>query len=368
MSSQTPESAFTFLSHGASIQEFKVAGHNIVLGFPEAKFYRTHNAPYFGETIGRTTNRVKDARIDDLNGKSYKLYANDGPNCLHGGKEGWGKREWDGPKKVMRGEREGMLFTYLSKDGDEGYPGTVETRIWYTVSRGEKGEAVLDVEYEVEFVGAEGEEVEETVVGVTNHRYKSSPCFFRLFIYAWIANRIHSYFTLNPSAPTMAGTRVTLGTNQYLVLDSNSIPTGEITAHPSAPAPNNTFTLGETSPSFDDCMVLDPPSQTSISIPLDTRPQPLRHLVTLSHPDTGLYLEIESTEPGFQFYTGEHIEVPELETSDGNKLPAKGPRAGIAVEPSRHVDAQRKEWRGQCLLKKGEVWGARSRYKAWKSE
>lgn len=70
--------------------------------------------------------------------------------------------------------------------------------------------------------------------------------------------------------------------------------------------------------------------------------------------------------------------MPELEQSDGGdgvgkdgekereKIPAKGPRAGIAVEPSRYVDAQRREWRGQCLLKKGEVWGAKSRYRAWK--
>ena len=86
----------------------------------------------------------------------------------------------------------------------------------------------------------------------------------------------------------------------------------------------------------------------------------------MSHHATKLNLEILSTEPAFQFYTGEHIEVPELESSSGEKIPAKGPRAGIAVEPSRYVDAQRQEWRGQCLLKRGEVWGAKSQYRAWK--
>ena len=103
------------------------------------------------------------------------------------------------------------------------------------------------------------------------------------------------------------------------------------------------------------------------SIPKDTRTQPLRRLVTLSHPDTDLHLEVLSTEPAFQFYTGEHIDVPALESSTGEEIPARGPRAGIAVEPSRYVDAQRKEWRGQCLLKQGEVWGARSQYRAWKT-
>ena len=58
--------------------------------------------------------------------------------------------------------------------------------------------------------------------------------------------------------------------------------------------------------------------------------------------------------------------MPELEDSEGEKIPAKGPRAGIAVEPSRYVDAQRSEWRGQCLIKDGGVWGAKSRYVAWK--
>ena len=167
--SDAGESAFTFLPQGALIQEFKVAGVNIVQGFPEAKFYKTHNAPYFGETIGRTTNRIKDAKIENLNGRTYALAANDPPNSLHGGKEGWGKKDFEGPKPVYRNGREGVEFRYLSKDGEEGYPGTVECRVWYTAGM-EDGKTVLDAEWEVEFVG---DECEETVVGVTNHRYDS---------------------------------------------------------------------------------------------------------------------------------------------------------------------------------------------------
>ena len=172
----------------------------------------------------------------------------------------------------------------------------------------------------------------------------------------------YSYFNLNPTSPTIDGHAITLATDQYLSLDSHSIPTGEITTHASAPKSKTTFVLGPHVPAFDDCFVLDPPN----IIPSDTRDLPLRTLVRMSHPATGLHLEISSTEPAFQFYTGEHIDVPELETGAGEKIPAKGPRAGIAVEPSRYVDAQRSEWRSQCLLKKGEVWGAKSRYRAWK--
>lgn len=163
---QSSDSAFTFLSQGAIIQEFLVADENIVLGFPSAELYKSHNAPYFGETIGRTTNRVKNARLN-LNGKTYQLEANDGPNCLHGGARGWGKQDFEGPTPVNRHGREGVKFTYLSKDGDGGYPGTVLCTVWYVAGM-EDGKTVLDVEYQVEFVG---DECGETVVGVTNHRY-----------------------------------------------------------------------------------------------------------------------------------------------------------------------------------------------------
>lgn len=103
------------------------------------------------------------------------------------------------------------------------------------------------------------------------------------------------------------------------------------------------------------------------SIPLDTRPLPMKLLTTLYHPDTGLHLEIESTEPAFQFYTGRFVNVPECETRDGQKVAARGKRSGLCVEPSRYVDCVgREEWRGMCKLKKGEVWGSRSLYRAWK--
>ena len=183
----------------------------------------------------------------------------------------------------------------------------------------------------------------------------------------------HSYFTVNPDAPTIANTRVSLGTNHYQELDSNQIPTGKIIKHPAVPSPDTNFTLTSTQPSFDDCFVLPSTTDSSdfssvaASVPLDTRPLPLRRLCSLSHPDTGLNLEISSTEPAFQFYTGEGIEVDELENADGTKVPPMGARKGIAIEPSRFVDcAGREEWRGMCLMKKGDIWGARSVYRAWK--
>lgn len=172
----------------------------------------------------------------------------------------------------------------------------------------------------------------------------------------------NSYFHLNPNSPTIEGTIVTLGTNTYLPLDPTGIPTGSIEPYPSI-KPNNPFTLGASEPDLDDCFLMNAhPS----SIPLDTRPLPLRTLATLYDPSTSLHLQVQSTEPAFQFYTGKYIDVPELTTEDGQKVAGRGPRSGLCVEPSRYVNcAGREEWKGMCLLRRGEVWGARSVYVAW---
>jgi aldose 1-epimerase len=169
---------FEFLPLGAIIQSVIIGKTNIVQGFPTAALYEAHNSPFFGETIGRVANRIKNAKIDSLNGKSYNLAANNGLNALHGGFKGWGKRVWTGPVPVgvrtidgidrLEGG-ESVKFTLRSEDGDEGYPGTVETSVVYTggtqIVEGKEAR-VLGIEYEVRLVG---DEVEETAVNVTNH-------------------------------------------------------------------------------------------------------------------------------------------------------------------------------------------------------
>lgn len=85
MSSTTDFAPIQLLPLGAIIQSFVVNGTNIVQGFPTSDLYKSHNSPFFGETIGRVANRIKDGKIDHLNGKSYTLARNDEPNTLHGG-------------------------------------------------------------------------------------------------------------------------------------------------------------------------------------------------------------------------------------------------------------------------------------------
>ncbi|KAI0892348.1 aldose 1-epimerase [Annulohypoxylon nitens] len=336
----------SFLPLGAIIQSFKVGGIDIVQGFPTQELYASHNSPHFGATIGRVANRISDAKIDSLNGgQSYSFVANNGPNTLHGGNVGWGKRVWKGPNPVglrqipgVEGLQGGetVEFTLTSEDGDEGFPGEVLVKVFYTTGKvieNGKEVIVLGQEYDAELVGG----AEETVVNITNH----------------------SYFNLS-GGPTIEGTVVQLATNSYLPLSEWGIPTAGPTVY-SKVETTTPFTLGPNGPDFDDCFIVDP-SKSPSSVPIDTRALPLTKLVSAQHPESKIHLDVLSTEPAFQFYTGKWIEVPAV-----GGAPARGPRSGFCVEPSRFVNAINVEdWRSQMLLKKGEKYGARIVYKAWK--
>ncbi|KAI0104627.1 galactose mutarotase-like domain-containing protein [Nemania sp. FL0031] len=334
----------SFLPLGAIIQSITVGGVNIVQGFPTQALYVSHNDPYFGETIGRVANRISDAKLASVNGGgTYTLAANNGPNTLHGGVVGWGKRIWEGPKPVgireipgLEGELKGgesVEFTLRSEDGDEGFPGEVEVKVVYTTGKTSEGALVLGMEYEAELVGG----AEETVINMTNH----------------------SYFNLT-GGPSIEGTVVQLCTPSYLPVDNGGIPTGGPTPFAKV-ATNEQFTLGAQEPDIDDCFVVDPSTPPN-SVPIDTRSRPLVALVKAHHPESKIHLEVHSTEPAFQYYTGKYIDVPAV---DG--VPARAARSGFCVEPSRFVNACNVEdWKNQVLLKKGEKYGCRIVYKAWK--
>ncbi|KAK3939356.1 galactose mutarotase-like domain-containing protein [Diplogelasinospora grovesii] len=338
----------TFLPMGATIQSINVDGINIVQGFPTQSLYESHNDPYFGETIGRVANRIKNAQLDSVNGKVYPLAANNAPNNLHGGVVGWGKKIWDGPKPVgfkdsfpglpnngtLTDGGESIKYSLVSQDGDEGFPGTVQANVIYTIGKQQengKDVLVLAMEYEAELLDG----AEETVINMTNH----------------------SYFNMT-GGPTIEGTKVTLCTNSYLPVDAGGIPTTlRAEAYPKVEG-GKEFVLGASEPDIDDCFVVNEQPHT---IPIDTRGLPLTKLVSTYHPKSKIHLEVYSTEPAFQFYTGKYINVPEVAG-----VPARGARSGFCVEPSRYVNACNvDEWKNQMLLKKGEKYGCRIVYRAW---
>jgi aldose 1-epimerase len=338
----------TFLPLGAIIQSFMLGGRNLVLGFPQQWHYHSIKHPYFGETIGRIPNRLSDGKIHNLNGRDYDFAKNEGQTTtLHGGVEGWGKKIWDGPQVRYRNGREVIQFILRSPSGDEGFPGQVDARVWYGIERRLDGaadgrgneEVILDIEYEVEMTGNESDII-ETVCAMTNH----------------------SYWNL-ADAPTVAGTEVTFWTNLHLELDEKFIPTGVTTPLQGVEA-GKPILFTETGPAIDQCFVLD----TDIgSVPLDTRARPLRKCVSMYHAGTKTHLDVETTEPSFQFYSGDGIDVAEIPGGKGvegaPEVPRRGPRSGIAVEPNRYVNAvNRPEWRSLVLLKRGQLWGCRNRF------
>lgn len=336
------DAPISFLPLGAVIQSLKVKGISIVQGFPTQDDYVKHNSPYFGETIGRYANRISGAKINDLNGKEYSLVPNNSPNHLHGGIIGWGKRVWNGPKPAGTREipgieglegGESVAFTLTSEDGDEGYPGKVEVTIVYTTGTQKvdgKEVIVLAMDYEATLIDG----ADETAINMTNH----------------------SYFNLSGD-PTIAGTDITLPTAKHLPVDSGSIPTGSPEPYPGITA-NETFSLNEKEPNVDHCFVLN---LDSASIPIDTRSEPLALNLKAHHPGSGINLEVLSTEPTFQFYTGIGIDVPEVEGQS-----ARVARSGFCCEPGRYVNAINvPEWKNQVTLKKGDTYGARIVYKAW---
>lgn len=148
-------------------------------------------------------------------------------------------------------------------------------------------------------------------------------------------------------------------TNKYQVVDDGGIPKGPIEEYPGV-KPNTAFTLGEKEPDIDDCFVVNTDPS---SVPIDTRSLPVQKVASFYHPESKIHLEILTTEPAFQFYTGKYIDVPAVEG-----LPARGARSGFCVEPSRYVNAINvPEYRSMTVLKKGEKYGTKIVYRGWQS-
>lgn len=223
-----------FIPQGAIIQEFLVGpeSRNIVLGFNTAAEYRS-NPAHFGATIGRVANRLKNAKLDCLNGTVYPLAVNDPPNSLHGGIKGWGAVDWTGPTIENRvSGRETVVYKYHSVHMEEGFPGTVDVSVAYTAYEeptGEEGvtKTVLEMEYEANLVG---EDVQETAVNMTNHRYNSSLPSLKplpLNIYPPTATSTSAAVTPSPA----------LGQSSQPPITSPSTPRASQSQQPSHPTP-----------------------------------------------------------------------------------------------------------------------------------
>ncbi len=260
------------IDHGATLIGLEVPDRDgnsddIVLGFDRVEPY-AGASPYMGSTVGRYANRIALGKFT-LDGEEYALATNNEPNHLHGGDVGFDKVLWEAePIKADHGV--GVRFTYMSKDGEEGYPGNLRCTVTYILSAGNE----LRIEYEAETDKA-------THVNLTNH----------------------SYFNLAgaTSGSTILDHELMVAAAHYTPADETLIPTGEIALVEGTPFDFRSARamgerIGEVEGGYDLNYVLDSDAGLAATA------------AKVTHKGTGRVMEIRTTEPGLQFYTGNFLD------------------------------------------------------------
>lgn len=296
-------------NRGALIQAVELDGCSMVKAYDNAEDFKDKSNPFFGTTVGRFANRIAKGQFE-LNGKKYQLSTNEGSNNLHAGFNGVDKQNFLGPVVKQKDGKFLVDFLIVDKDGNDGFPGEVEAIVHYTIDNSD-----IAIEYECKLLSG----AEATIVNMTNH----------------------SYFTVS-NAEDIEGTEVKLITDKMMEVDDELIPTGKFVANKNS---TNTIVLTKDL-AFDNCFVVDD------NCGIDTRNQPLKLVLEATHPKTNNKFTVQTTEPAFQFYTG-----------DGVNTKGFVKRCGFCVEPSRFIDAiNKEEWKNQVILKKGEVYGSKIVY------
>ena len=236
---------------------------NIVLGFDTIAGY-SRMVPYFGAIVGRYGNRIANGKFS-IDGNEYQLTKNDGVNHLHGGMTGFDKVVWEATE-VNDSINPGIIFKYFSKDGEEGYPGNLTATVTYTL----KGNDLI-IDYNAETDQA-------TPINLTNH----------------------AYFNLAGKG-TILNHELTLNAPSYTPVDSTLIPTGEIVPVEGTPFDFKIpYQIGsridQVPGGYDHNFVLAQPTSEEINF-----------AARLKDPESGRMLEVFTTEPGIQFYSGNFL-------------------------------------------------------------
>ncbi len=306
------------INYGAAIQSLEMPDRdgkpaNIMLGFDDLAGYLKHKA-HFGCTIGRFGNRIAKGKFT-LDGKEHALATNNGPNHLHGGPGGFDRVIWKAePMSTTAGP--GVKFTYTSKDGEEGYPGTLETTVVYTLS--DKDEVTIDYTAKTD---------KPTVVNLTNHAY-------------WTLGGVGSGSVL--------GTEVMLNADKYLAVDNTMIPTGKLadvsgTMDFTKPKKINTdiaaLKKGNDKGGYDHCYVLKKLAGKDV-------PQ---LAARAKDPKSGRVMEILTDEPAIQFYTGNFLDGDAI--NGGHKQ-----HEAFCLETQHYPDSPNQPSFPTTTLKPGETY------------
>ncbi len=286
---------------------------DIVLGHEKAEEY-IPNPPYIGAIVGRYANRIANGTFT-VDGKTYALPKNDGPNTLHGGiTRTFDKVLWDG--EPLKGKN-GVSFTYLSKDGEEGFPGNLKVTVTYTLT--DSNELVIDYEAATD---------KATPINVSQH----------------------SYFNLKGAGNgDILDHEIMINADKFTPVDKNLIPTGELRAVKGTPFDFTTSTKIGT-------RIEDPYEQMVLghgydhNFVLNRKGAGLSLAARVYEPTTGRVLEVSTTQPAVQFYTGNFL--------DGSVTGKEGHvykrRYGLCLETQHYPDSPNHPDFPSTILKPGE--------------
>ncbi len=291
------------ITYGAIIQSIKAPGRDgqfadVVLGFDNIEGYLGTN-PYFGAIVGRYGNRIAKGKFK-LDGKEYKLAVNDGANSLHGGLKGFNKALWTA--KAVPGPDPSLELTYVSKDGEEGYPGNLTEKVTYTLTAANE----LRIDYSATTD-------KDTVLNVTNH----------------------SYFNLaGQGEGDILGHQMQLQAAKFTPVDGGLIPTGELKSVEGTPFDFRQPTvIGARINNDDEQLKLGKGYDHNFIV--DGAPGTLRPAARVTELKSGRVLEVSTTEPGVQFYTGNFLDG--TNTGKGGKV--YGRRSGFCLETQHFPDS-----------------------------
>ena len=311
----------SIINYGGTVTSLHVPDRNgrfadVVLGFSKIGDYE-QKSPYFGCIVGRYGNRISKGTFK-LEGKTYCLPVNNGPNSLHGGK-GFDKAVWNATPAITK-QGPSLKLTYISRDGEEGYPGKLSVTATYTLTN--KSELKLVYRAKTD---------KPTVVNLTHH----------------------SYFNLaGEGSGDILGHVVTIHADKFTPVDKHQIPTGKIAAVKETP-----FDFRKPTAIGD--RINDADQQLKFAGGYDHNwvadnhlPGHLGIIAKVEEPKSGRVMEVISTEPGVQFYSGNFLDG----TLIGKSGKVYGFRNGFCFEPQHFPDSPNRRNFPSTTLRPGETY------------